>query len=87
MLLKSIIDGVDSIFFTVEPFQCQIRNLIISLEVLGDARNSLHAQLGHFEVITVATTRNGLQNLVEVLLGGLDLLGVVGLKSTIDFTF
>ena len=87
MLSKSIVDGVDSIFFTVEPFKCQISHLIISLEVLGDARNSLHAQLGHFEVITVATTRNGLQNLVEVLLGGLDLLGVVGLKSTIDFTF
>mgnify|MGYP006096558181 CR=1 FL=1 len=87
MLPKSIIDGIYSIFFTMEPFQRQIRHLIITLEVLGDARNGLHAQLGHFEVVAVTATRNGLQNLVKVLLGGFDLFGIVGLKSTVDFTF
>lgn len=85
MLLVGVVGGVEAVVLAQEPLHRELNHFDAPVEVLGDAVESLHAKLGDIKVLAVASGRDGLEDLLEVLLGGLDHLGVFGSDGVLDF--
>ena len=87
MSFKSIVDCVDSIFFAFEPFINKLNELDVSVKILSNTTEGLHADLSYLKVVTVASNWNGLQDFFEILLGSPDLLGVSWGHSIFNLDF
>jgi hypothetical protein len=74
MSLQCVVHCVNAVVFALEPAHGKLHQLDIAAEILSYTRQSLHTELSNFQVMAVTTAGDGLQDLVKVLLGGLDLL-------------
>ena len=56
MLLVSIIHGVNSVVFRLEPFHGELEQVDVSVEVLSYTRKCLQADLSDLEIVAVTAT-------------------------------
>jgi len=56
MLLVSIIHGVNSVVFRLEPFHGELEQVHVSVEVLSYTRKCLQADLSDLEIVAVTAT-------------------------------
>jgi len=85
VLFVSIIHGVNTVIFRLEPFHGQLEKVDVSIEVLSYTCKCFQADLGHLEIVAVTAARNGLQYFVEILRRSLRDFRILGLLSVINF--
>lgn len=56
MLLVSIIHGVNTVVFRLEPFHGELEEVDVSVEVLSHTCKCFEADLGHLEIVAVTAT-------------------------------